>query len=354
MEEFYDLEPLEILDDELKDTSINQNSDIKIFRDQSGSLVEQYKDADVPFLLLDKKLRLIWENNSFLSHIGRDIKNTGNYFTNIFYNFRDTKKVKEIFDSIINKGNNFTWKGRVEVRDPNYLNIIANCIILPVSDDRGAPESFFAIFDDVTRENRNLLRKTFLSLLEASKLKDNDTGKHIQRVGGYSRLISSYLFKLNLYPEIDTEFVDNIEFLAPMHDVGKIGTPDDILNKAGTLEDWEWKIMKEHTLNGAYILSTYPDPMAKQIALFHHEKWNGEGYPYELSETDIPLAARIVTVADVYDALRMKRSYKTAYTHKETCIFLNEKKGSHFDPDLIGIFNQLESKFEQIYTQLID
>ena len=142
--------------------------------------------------------------------------------------------------------------------------------------------------DDVTAENRKFLRDMFSSLLEASKLKDNDTGKHIERVNLYTSLIAKEMFNDPRWPEVDKDFIADIGFLAAMHDVGKIGTPDNILNKEGPLSEFEWGIMKEHTINGAFILSSYPNPMAREIALSHHEWWNGSGYPYNLEGKMIP------------------------------------------------------------------
>jgi putative two-component system response regulator len=136
-----------------------------------------------------------------------------------------------------------------------------------------------------------------------------------------------------------------------MHDVGKVGTPDDILNKEGPLSEWEWTIMQEHTKNGAFILSTYPNPMAKEIALSHHEKWNGAGYPFQLSGDMIPLAARIIAIADVYDALRMKRTYKPSFDHKTTVEKMMADKGSHFDPVLSDIFYSISENFDVIYER---
>ncbi len=136
-----------------------------------------------------------------------------------------------------------------------------------------------------------------------------------------------------------------------MHDVGKVGTPDDILNKEGPLSNWEWVIMQEHTKNGAFILSTYPNPMAKEIALSHHEKWNGTGYPFQLAGDMIPLSARIVALADVYDALRMKRSYKTACNHEVTVEKMMDKEICHFDPVLLDVFYAINKDFEEIYEQ---
>jgi putative two-component system response regulator len=211
------------------------------------------------------------------------------------------------------------------------------------------PEQYIVMFDDVTEENRRLLRSVFMSLLEASKLKDNDTGQHIIRVNHYARRMAEELFDRSRYEIIDADFIDHIGFLASMHDVGKIGTPDDILNKEGPLSDWEWTVMQEHTKNGAFILSTYPNPMAKEIALAHHEKWNGSGYPFELQGDMIPLSARIVSIADVYDALRMARSYKPAFPHGITVEKMMEGKGSQFDPDLLDVFSAIAGDFDRIY-----
>jgi putative two-component system response regulator len=133
--------------------------------------------------------------------------------------------------------------------------------------------------------------------------------------------------------------------------VGKIGTPDDILNKEGPLSDWEWTVMQEHTKNGAFILSTYPNPMAKEIALSHHEKWNGSGYPFQLEGIMIPLAARIVSIADVYDALRMERSYKPAFPHEVTVEKMKEGRGIQFDPDLIDVFISIHEDFDKLFEK---
>ena len=248
----------------------------------------------------------------------------------------------------------------MESKHRNRLNIIANIIINPFTDNSvynenySSPLFFIGIFDDISEGNKALLEGTFISLLEASKLKDNDTGNHIKRVGEYSKSISNKLFDNPFYPEVNTEFIENIFFLAPMHDVGKIGTPDDILTKPSALNSAEWKIMKHHTISGAYILKAYPDPMAAQIATFHHEKWNGKGYPYGVSGQDIPLPARIVSIADVYDALRMKRSYKEPFSHNKAVEIITNDAGSHFDPYLVELFINYNNEFETIYKKLKD
>ena len=112
--------------------------------------------------------------------------------------------------------------------------------------------------------------------------------------------------------------------------------------------------MNEHTKNGAYILSTYPNPMAKRIALSHHEKWDGTGYPFGMANHMIPLSARIVALADVYDALRMKRSYKDAFSHEKTKTIILELSGNQFDPDLIKYFLIHDAKFDEIFSTMVD
>ena len=122
------------------------------------------------------------------------------------------------------------------------------------------PHAYRAVCIDISRRDRALLQDTFMSLLEAARLKDNDTGNHIYRVNKYAQVLAEDLLGTAWAPEVDKQFVASIGLVAALHDVGKIGTPDDILNKAGALETWEWDVMKQHTTNGAFILSTYPDP----------------------------------------------------------------------------------------------
>jgi len=214
--------------------------------------------------------------------------------------------------------------------------------------------AYVMLIDDISDYHRRMLRDTFSSLLEASKLKDRDTGHHIQRVNAYSRCLCDRLLGHSLYPQVDRQYVEDIAFLAAMHDVGKIGISDNILNKAGPLDDWEWALMKEHTINGAFVLATYPNPMAREIALFHHEWWDGSGYPYGLGSEMIPLAARVVAVADVYDALRMKRSYKEALDHERTVAIVAQNAGSHFDPALVEHFEAVSRSFREIFLSLRD
>jgi putative two-component system response regulator len=349
LEELGDIEDAEPIEDAEED---DQNDSSQLL---SASL-NPFKTSIFPVLILNKKLKIIYANPACENLFTGFFELSGNYFSDIFGKAFEMDDLKHIRATIISGENGFSWKGIAQIKSRNMVSVQTRVYIFPLEMDIKNPSEFVVMFDDVTEENKQLLRAVFLSLLEASKLKDNDTGKHITRVNFYSKRLAKELFESGdpSYKRIDADFIDNIGFLASMHDVGKIGTPDDILNKEGPLSDWEWAVMREHTKNGAFILSTYPNPMAKEIALCHHEKWNGSGYPFQLEGDMIPLAARIVTIADVYDALRMERSYKPALSHEVTEQKIAEGKGTHFDPTLAEVFQGIAGDFREIYDSNAD
>jgi putative two-component system response regulator len=348
------VEELELLDlaEEADDPSEPEDESALLL----SPFLNPFKTSIFPVLVLNKQLKILYANDACENLFTGFFNLSGNYFTNVFNRAFGLEDMKKIRQTIAVGENGFSWKGLAQIKSRNMVSVQTRVYILPGEMDIKDPKTFVVMFDDVTEENRLLLRSVFLSLLEASKLKDNDTGKHITRVNFYSKRLAVELFRSGLpaYKRIDADFIDNIGFLASMHDVGKIGTPDDILNKEGPLSDWEWTVMREHTKNGAFILSTYPNPMAKEIALSHHEKWDGSGYPFQLEGEMIPLSARIVTIADVYDALRMERSYKPALSHEVTMQKILEGKGTHFDPSLIGVFHLIADDFNAIFDSNTD
>ena len=157
-------------------------------------------------------------------------------------------------------------------------------------------------------------------------------------------------------PLLTPEYIELLYKSAPLHDVGKVGVPDNVLLKPGKLTDEEFDIMKKHPEIGAEALSIAESQLgscsflrvAKEISLTHHEKWNGQGYPNQLAGEDIPLSGRLMALADVYDALISKRVYKPAFSHEKAKGIIIEGKGQHFDPDVVEAFLAVEQQFVEI------
>lgn len=203
-------------------------------------------------------------------------------------------------------------------------------------------------------ETRDTLIFTLAKLAES---RDPDTGQHLERVQQYSRAIA---MKLSQHPkyrsQIDSGFIRNIFLTSPLHDIGKVGVSDNILLKPGRLTPEEFEIMKTHTLIGAETLkdAVLRNPevgylkMAYEIALSHHERFDGTGYPHGLKGEEIPFSARIVALADVYDALTTKRVYKDAFSHEKTYEIIMESNGTHFDPDVVQAFVEIQEQFMMI------
>jgi putative two-component system response regulator len=202
----------------------------------------------------------------------------------------------------------------------------------------------------VSRRTRELTRAfekikiasldTVYRLSRAAEYKDEDTGAHVERMSHYSSAIARAM-------NLDEEFIENILWAAPMHDIGKIGIPDNVLLKPGKLDDEEWVIMRQHTIIGGEILKDADTDfirLAQDIALSHHEKWNGTGYPQGLNGKDIPLAGRIVAVADVFDALTSTRPYKEPFPLEKALAIIREDTGTHFDPEVAEAFLSIESE----------
>lgn len=182
------------------------------------------------------------------------------------------------------------------------------------------------------------LRESRLQIVQrlgmAAEYKDNETGLHVIRMSHYSRVLA----RAAGFSEDEAE---DLLHAAPMHDVGKIGIPDAILRKPGKLDDSEWSVMREHSRIGAEIIGEHPHGllrMAHNIARYHHEKWDGSGYPHGLTGAEIPVEARIVAIADVFDALTSERPYKQAWSVEEAVELIRSESGRHFEPRLVELF----------------
>jgi putative two-component system response regulator len=198
------------------------------------------------------------------------------------------------------------------------------------------------------------LQRTRLEIIRrlgrAAEFRDNETGYHVIRMSHHARMIA-------LAANCGEEWAELLFNAAPMHDVGKIGIPDNILLKPGKLDPDEWEVMNTHSAIGAEIIGDHQSELmclSRVIAESHHEKWNGTGYPKGLKGEEIPLAGRIVALADVFDALTSERPYKKAWSIEDALAFIKKESGSHFDPDLAAVFENVLPEMLKIMSMYRD
>ncbi len=223
-------------------------------------------------------------------------------------------------------------------------------------------ENLESMVADQVEEIYSAQLSTIVALAKLAEYRDNDTGKHLERVQLYTRLLAEELQKANVYSEVIHErFVTDLFYATPLHDIGKVAIPDYILLKPGKLESDEFEIMKTHAEIGAATLaearSAYDNNafLSTGIAITrsHHERWDGTGYPDGIAGTAIPLEARIMAVADVYDALRSKRVYKPAFPHDAAMQIIRDGSGTQFDPSVVHAIDILERNFQQISETIV-
>jgi putative two-component system response regulator len=204
---------------------------------------------------------------------------------------------------------------------------------------------------------------TILALAALAESRDHGTGEHLDRTRTFCKMFAQKLRGDSRYAgHVDEAFVENIFLASPLHDIGKVGIPDHVLLKPDKLTPDEFEIMKTHTVIGAHTLQTvhakYPGntflQMGIAIARSHHEKWDGAGYPDALAAGQIPLSARIMAIADVYDALRSQRAYKPPLSHEKAVGMILEGAGRQFDPILTEVFRAAESEFAQVSRQFAE
>jgi putative two-component system response regulator len=215
-----------------------------------------------------------------------------------------------------------------------------------------------------TRELAAIQDVTIQAMASLAETRDNETGNHIRRTQLYVKLLAETLRDHPRFRDLLTDaYIDTLFKSAPLHDIGKVGIPDRILLKPGKFESHEFEIMKTHCKLGRDAIQQAEDRLglkvdfltvAKEIAYSHQEKWNGSGYPEGLSGDDIPVSARLMAVADVYDALISRRVYKEGMPHDKAEQIINEGRGSHFDPDMVDAFVQVAVEFREIAQRFAD
>ena len=220
---------------------------------------------------------------------------------------------------------------------------------------------------EVTRRTKEIAliqEVSIMAMVSLAETRDSETGNHIQRTKLFVKELCDYLGKLPKFKEtLSTKNIDLIVASAPLHDIGKVGIPDSILMKPGKFTQEEFEVMKAHTTLGrdailkAEQLMTQPDTFLrypKEMVYSHHEKWDGSGYPLGLSYEAIPLSARIIALADVYDALTSKRVYKQPIPHAEAVNIIKSESGKHFDPEIVEAFIAINQIFPYISSKYID
>ncbi len=215
---------------------------------------------------------------------------------------------------------------------------------------------------DKTEEIQRTLDMALITLAKLAESRDTDTGLHLERIAEYSQLLASALKEGPYSDRVDVDFIDGVFKASPLHDIGKVGIPDSILRKPGPLTAAERKIMRTHSRIGGdtlrSVLSKQGGPpvlqMAMEIAYSHHERWDGRGYPKGLVGEAIPLPARVVAIADAYDAITSRRPYKEAESHEEAVRRILTDRGLHFDPILVDAFACCQDAFKSIQARLMD
>ncbi len=215
--------------------------------------------------------------------------------------------------------------------------------------------------DEAVGQITQMQMATIFSLAKLAQSRDDDTGKHLERVQSFCKILATELSYQEKYKKIVTpRYIEDIFQSSPLHDIGKVGISDLILLKPGKLTQEEFEIMKTHTTIGAKTLEEVNKKfggnsfieMGTLIAHYHHERWDGKGYPDRLRENETPLCARIMAIADVYDALRSKRVYKEPFEHEKCVQIIKEGAGTQFDPNIVQAFLRVADKFQEEYMRL--
>lgn len=275
--------------------------------------------------------------------------------TNTLYNLGISEEDRrELFDDIWKRIADPTvgfWEGDVPHKQKDGTVIWVRLLISAIFDHKGKITNYIWLPVDITdrmREEFAIRMDIYRTITDLAERRDNETGRHLFRVSAYAKLLSRYL-------GLPEKFCDEIGIFAPLHDIGKVGILDQILLAPRRFTREEFEIMKTHTSIGFEILKGKPTlEMAAEIAYCHHEKFDGTGYPRGIKGKQIPLSARIVAIADVYDALRSKRPYKQSWSHEDTIAEINSQAGVHFDPVIVKAFMEVADDFGRFSRKYAD
>lgn len=337
-------------------------TDVKRLKKENELYSESLKSLDQAVIITDESGNIITVNRAFTELYGyseEELKGENTRLLNpgieAYNNLGFTnEEYNKLFDSLWKNISNpkiGKWEGTVINRTKAGKLLWVRLSISAIFSEEDEFYGYIALpIDETSSVNELNYSKIELykTIADLSEMRDNETGNHMRRVGVFSKLLA----KAYGMPE---KYCDDIELFAPMHDIGKVGIADSILLAPRKLTRDEFDVMKTHTTFGYEIVKDKKDlEMAADVTLFHHERYDGKGYPNGLEGEQIPLAARIVKIVDVYDALRSKRPYKEPWSHEEAMHEINKQKGTQFDPVLVDLFLHLCKKFQKVYDDLKD
>ena len=354
----YKLDIRPIYDKSMSMVILTDITEISKISEERNIFYQALENSNQSAIITDESGDIIYTNRAFTDLYGYtfdQVKGKNPRFLNpglyTYYEFGfSEKKYKNLFRSLwktLSDKNSHNWEGSVINRRANGELLHVRLNISKIRDEELRKTFYLALPIDVT-ENYEAFEtvklEDLMTIASMAELRDNETGFHMRRVGLYANMLSRFLGQTSKYAK-------DIESFAPLHDVGKVGITDNILLAPRKLTAKEFEVMKTHTLLGFDILNKRDHmKMAADIAKYHHEKYDGTGYPEGLKGEEIPLSARITALCDVYDALRSIRPYKDAWTHKQAVDEIMKYSGSHFDPKVAESFRVLEKDFEEIYN----
>jgi PAS domain S-box-containing protein len=349
---------------------INAETALRQSEQKFRSIIENIQEG---YFEVDLQGKFTFANKSLCRIIGYTEAELLGMNHTTYMNEHHAGRIQEVYTAIFNSGDPVDGVEFELIRKDRQIRHIVTSVSLIHSPSR-KPMGFRGIARDITDKKKleddlatlqakalNAKEVTIMGLAKLSEYRDNDAGTHLERMREFSKYIAQELSSHNKYKGYITEkYINDIYQSAILHDIGKVGIPDAVLLKPGKLSPEEFAIIKEHSRLGGDALSAIEKQikgesfltLAKEIAYYHHERWNGKGYPKGLKGDEIPLSARIVALADVYDALTSKRVYKEAFSHEEAVKIIVSERGRQFDPDIVDAFMARNRDFLKLRQDL--
>jgi PAS domain S-box-containing protein len=320
-------------------------------------LLNQYKEVVDKSSIVsktDNKGRITFVNDAFVKISGFEIEELlGKPHSIVRHVDMPKEAFKDMWETLQRKE---IWKGEVKNLKKDGSYYVVQSTVMPILDATGEIAEFISVRHDITdlyhlqEEIEDTQKEVVFTMGSIGETRSKETGNHVKRVAEYSRILAQYL-------GLDRKQIDMLVQASPMHDIGKVGIPDNVLHKPGKLDDEEFFIMRTHAELGHKMLCHSKRPLLKlaaTIAIEHHERWDGKGYPKYLKADEISIEGRITAIADVFDALGSDRVYKEAWEDEKILRFFKEEKGKQFDPKLTDIFFEHIDKFFKVREKFRD